>query len=593
MKVLDRTIEVDSAPSIFGDTGVFDATLEKLEDKFGVQVYQLELKSETLAPLPKELNIQWRFPAINVKGEWNAGALYTKKIWPDWDVPSVVSRVSVNAPIICLFDHQDDNVTTFACADVINTLEMEASFREEDDFYYCQMSFFTEKMPMAKSYKTYIRIDSRQIHFSESIANVGDWWATFDNLKPAPVPPSASYPVYSTWYAYHQDFEPQQLLEECRLACKMGYKSIIVDDGWQTLDVGRGYDYTGDWNPDRIKDPAKFVEEVHAMGMKCMFWYSVPFCGKKSDAYQQFKGKFLTENHPWAPVFDPRYPEVRAYLLNKYVSALIDWNLDGFKLDFIDEFKTYPETELTKERGRDYASVNAAVDRLLTDVMVELRKIKPDILVEFRQKYIGPAMRKYGNMFRAFDCPNDAAGNRMRTTDVRLLCGNTKVHSDMITWHRKEPVELAALQLSNILFSIPQLSVKIAEMPADHQKMIAFYTDYWINNQATLMEGDFMPHNPMANYPILSAAKDDKIIYGVYENFIVPVDASFNEIHLVNGKVSEQIAFEFDYDFGQCQVKIFDCMGEIDYEDVLEFEEGLHALEVPANGIIELVNLAS
>jgi len=85
--------------------------------------------------------------------------------------------------------------------------------------------------------------------------------------------------------------------------------------------------------------------------MKCLLWYSVPFCGIKSKAYQLFKGKFLTENHPWAPVFDPRYPEVRSYLVQKYAAALIDWKLDGFKLDFIDDFKAYPETVLTKENG--------------------------------------------------------------------------------------------------------------------------------------------------------------------------------------------------------------------------------------------------
>jgi len=79
-----------------------------------------------------------------------------------------------------------------------------------------------------------------------------------------------------------------------------------------------------------------------------------------------FKGKFLTENHRWAPVFDPRYPEVRQYLIDTYSKALALWNLDAFKLDFIDDFKVYPETELTKAGGRDFANVNEAVDKLLT-----------------------------------------------------------------------------------------------------------------------------------------------------------------------------------------------------------------------------------
>ena len=43
--------------------------------------------------------------------------------------------------------------------------------------------------------------------------------------------------------------------------------------------------------------------------------------------------------------------------------------------------------------------------------------------------YIGPAMRKYGNIFRAHDCPNDAQSNLTRTIDLRLLSGNTAVRA--------------------------------------------------------------------------------------------------------------------------------------------------------------------
>ncbi|MEL7220878.1 MAG: hypothetical protein AAGJ93_06130 [Bacteroidota bacterium] len=41
----------------------------------------------------------------------------------------------------------------------------------------------------------------------------------------------------------------------------MGYKLIILDDGWQTLDNNRGYDYTRDWQPDRFEDMPGFVKK--------------------------------------------------------------------------------------------------------------------------------------------------------------------------------------------------------------------------------------------------------------------------------------------------------------------------------------------
>ena len=125
----------------------------------------------------------------------------------------------------------------------------------------------------------------------------------------------------------------------------------------------------------------------------------------------------------------------------------------------------------------DYHSINDAVDRLLKDVITTLKAIKPDVFIEFRQKYTGPAMRKYGNMFRAFDCPGDATMNRIRIADIKMLAGNTAVHSDMITWHKDDTVEVAALQMINTLFGVPQISVLLKEAAKDHLNMIKFYTN--------------------------------------------------------------------------------------------------------------------
>ena len=201
-------------------------------------------------------------------------------------------------------------------------------------------------------------------------------------------------------------------------------------------------------------------------------------------------------------------------------------------------------------------------------------------------------MRKYGNMFRAFDCPNDSVTNRVRTTDVKMLCGSTAVHSDMFTWHKEEPVELAALQLVNILFSVPQLSVQLENMSEEYLKMIEFYTQYWNKNRGILLDGDFLPMSPLANYPILSASVEKKIIYGVYENMVVEIEPGYESIALINGKMNEQIAFEVNEDMGICEVKIYNCLGELDWRAKDEFGEGIHALEVGACGMICIERIA-
>lgn len=569
---------------IIGDTGGFEVQLDKVSDDNGIQIFRLHLYREEAAEL-EALSLEWCLPAHNIKGVWSTNALHEKRLRADWEAPTVKSRVSVDAPVICLYGHQDENVQTFACSDVINTLVLEAPVREEDNLIYCRVRFFTEKMPATNEYEAFIRIETGGAHFGESLKSVGAWWAEMDHLVPMPTAEAAKIPLYSTWYAYHQSMTEEGLLRESEQALTLGYNLIIIDDGWQTMDTNRGYDYTGDWAPDRFPEMAQFVERMHGIGMKVMLWFSVPFCGVKSKAYQRFKGKFLTENHRWAPVFDPRYLDVREYLIEIYVQALQKYNLDGFKLDFIDDFKVYPETELTLDNGRDYASVNEAVDRLMGDVAARLLAIKPNILIEFRQKYIGPAMRKYGNMFRAFDCPNDSLTNRIRTTDVKLLCGNTAVHSDMFTWHYDEPVELSALQITSILFSVPQLSVRLAEISTQDRKMIRFYTQYWLRQRSVLLEGHFVASLPSANYPILSSSNGDQIIYGIYDNMTLSVDASFDHIDLVNGKRSEQIMVQFSKPL-KGKVQVFNCQGELQGEAERNFDQPVHLLNVPPAGMI-------
>jgi alpha-galactosidase len=572
--------------TIDGGSNNFLSKLKVLSNENNIALFDINIKGEN-AEIPEPITIKWKIPAHNVKGVWKPTTDFAKRIQADWELDHMESRISIDAPVINLFGHDDSNRITFACSNAINKLELNARYREEDDYFYCFVTVFTETNYKVKDFNIQLRIDSRNVHFSETIKDVSKWWETFDNLQPTSVPESALVPLYSTWYNFHQNLDEDKLEEECKLAYDLGYKAIIVDDGWQTKDDNRGYDYTGDWEPDRLNKTKEFVAKIHKIGMKVGFWYSVPFCGHKSKAYKRFKGKFLTENHRWAPVFDPRYPDVREYLINIYKSALVDWDLDGFKLDFIDDFKHYPETK-EKTAEMDYHSINEAVDRLLTDVITTLKEIKPDIFIEFRQKYTGPAMRKYGNMFRAFDCPGDATMNRIRIADIKMLAGNTAVHSDMITWHKEETVEVAALQLVNTLFGVPQISILLNEAPESHLRMIKFYTNYWNINKLLFTEGKFTPFNPLLNYPQKQTVNADKMIVGIYDNYVSEINEKAENVDILNAKLTDTIVIKSKFDLGEFTGNVFNCEGEIVKTAIFNLNKGISSIEVPACGIIQL-----
>ncbi len=569
-----------------GKRGPFRADWTVEEVAPGLLMVHLELSAKTAA-VPPPVTLTWSTPSVDLDGYWNPNVGMDKV---SYGGNRVTSRVTTNAPVFALVSGSDRNRMTVAVSDALNRVELSSHLREEDAQVYVEAQFFTERTPPAERHAVDIRVDLRPVTFVRALRDTVLWWASQDEYAPAPVPESARLPMYSTRYNFHQDLVVADVLAELKLARELGYDAVIVDDGWQTTDSNRGYAYAGDWSAERIGDMKGFVDQVHGLGMKFILWYSLPLVGGKAKLQKKFRGKYLRYSKSLgAYTLDPRYPEVREYIIGTYETALGQWGLDGFKLDFMDRFVAERNTRLTKAGGRDYASVNEAVDRLMTDVMHRLRAIKPDIMIEFRQAYIGPLMRKYGNMFRAMDCPNNAVVNRSRVVDLRLLSGNTAVHSDMLMWHLEEPVEHAALQILNVLFSVPQLSVRLRELPPDHLEMVRFWTGYWRENRDVLLDGAFRPVSPAGGYPLVVGATTQKTIVAVYADRVVDVgnDPS-NIIDLINGKHSSTVVIRAPTGLGKRRLTVFDTTGEKVDSVKAFYEPGVHEIHVPPSGLARI-----
>ncbi len=578
------TLQEDSF-EIIGATDPFESSwrLVQLEE----DLLRLDLRLEALhSAVPPEFVLRWRVPSIEIDAFWNPNIQIDRA---NFYRNRFTSRSTNQAPVFSLIDGSDRNRLTVGVSDALNRLELKSYLKEEDAYFYCEVKFFSEDSPARIEYEVSLRLDGRPIHFAEALGGVANWWASDLEMTPAAVPDAARRPMYSTWYSFHQNLDPDAVLAEVEVAKTLGYEAVIVDDGWQTLDSSRGYAYTGDWQPERIPEMKAFVERVHELGMDFLLWYSMPFVGEKAESYASFEGKFLSYwESQGTYVLDPRYPEVREHIIATYETALREWKVDGFKLDFLDRFVPGEATELTAAEGRDNASVDAAVDRLMTDVLERLRQIEPEIMIEFRQRYIGPLMRRYGNMFRAVDCPNNATANRAETTDLRLLAGNTAVHSDMVMWHPEDPVEHAALQLLNVLFSVPQLSVRLTQLPDDHLEMVQFWTRYWIANRQILLDGEFVPSRPSAVFPILRAEGENKTVVGLYEEMVVQVSRADAALDVVNATSGRTVVLRLGSDLGERDAVIFDAQGQEKARHRMHLDGGLVEFEVPPSGLLSI-----
>ncbi|MFU8780852.1 MAG: glycoside hydrolase family 36 protein, partial [Kiritimatiellia bacterium] len=549
----------------------------------GIYELQVELQADTpIRPTP--ISLIWEHKLVDAhygagpQRLWNLGGMGSRRL---------KSSAASMAPVICMLNYAGENRLTIAIADTINTTEITARHAEETGCITCTIQLFVDPVPPLTQYTTTIRFDTRAQKYWDALQAVSDWWAAMPQYTPAPVPEQARLPMYSSWYSFHLEISPEAIEKQCQLAKELGMDSVIVDDGWQTADNHRGYAYCGDWEPTTSKFPdfRAHVDRVHALGMKYLLWYSVPFVGIHTKAFERFKDKFLDPDPSGARkwfVLDPRFPDVREYLINIYENALRAYDLDGFKLDFVDCFTTREQTKDAFGAGRDFDSVPEAADRLLTDVIARLRAIKADVMIEFRQAYIGPAMRKYGNIFRVGDEPNNAAGNRLGAMLLRTLSGNTAIHSDMVMWHYQDTVESAAMQVLHAVFTVPQISVRLDEVPASHVAMIRRYLAFWREHRDVLLDGTIKPLQPQHAYPVVIAETDQKVAAAAYANGFIPLPAVANRtVLLINGTFEHRIVIELPESIETRTLTVWACTGECLRQEQVTWDAGVHAIPMP------------
>lgn len=455
---------------------------------------------------------------------------------------------------------------------------------------YCDIFVQTATFPECASYEIELRVDTRDVPYYEALRDVSAWWESMPDYEPADVPEAARLPMYSTWYGYHQQLSAQEVERQCELAKEVGCEAVIVDHGWQRNGEMSGFSSCGDWEPcpERFPNMRAHVEAIQRLGMRYLLWMAVPYAGNGSQVWKRFEGKLLPEK-PDTMLLDPRYPDVRAYLASIYERALREWGLDGLKLDFIDRLpERVPAHAEPKAEGRDELSVPEAVIRLLDDVSVRLRAIRSDVMIEFRQNYIGPLMRKYGNIMRAADCPNDAATNRIRTIDIRLLAGRTAVHADMVMWHPDDSAEHAAMQLVHTLFAVPQLSVRLDAVPSDHVEMVKHWLGFWKEHRDALLDGELLPLYPQLYYPLVHARTERKLISAVYAAMVACPERVPEQWIIVNGTMRHEVAADLLFAVGSRRMVVRDCRGRIVATDEFDGAAGMHKFSIPPAGWCEL-----
>lgn len=573
------TITLEADPGPFAP----ELTCEQDADG-GVFAVRLSLRAPEAAMLPT-LTLRWQVPSVDLHYKWNSSCYFNRGLDAGIGTANVISsRANSGMPVYCLYNLDGVNACTWALSDAVHDTRTGGGYRNGKT-YDAMAEIEGSSVGVVSSYTVTLRFDFRRVPYYTALRDVSQWWAGMPDYSPCAVPEAARMPLLSSWYSYNLNVDPDDLEKQCVKAKALGMDTVILDDGWQTDQTEFGYQNNGDWEvcTKKFPDFAGHVKRVQSLGMKYMVWFSVPYVGVESKAYQRFK-EMLLPAREGANVYslDPRFPETRAYLAETFETFVRRYGVDGLKMDFIGTFSLGRGCTDTPRDGHDCPSIGEGVCRLLDDVMARLKALNPELLVEFRQGYVGPAMRKYGNMFRAVDCPNSIGDNRVRTLDTRLMCGDTVVHADPITWHDDEPPHSAAMQIMHALFAVPQISRKVTELTEPHERMLRQQLAFCREHRDVLLRGELRPLYPHQLFPLVVARNERKLLAAFYADMPLRLDEEIPEsLILVNGSYAPELLVELAVPLGEVRMTVTSCTGDVLAEEDREMDAGLNRLRVP------------
>ena len=146
--------------------------------------------------------------------------------------------------------------------------------------------------------------------------------------------------------------------------------------------------------------------------------------------------------------------------------------------------------------------------------------------------------------------------------------------------------EEAAAQILNVLFSVPQISVRMRQLPETHRRMLTFWLGFWRENRPALMSGRFQPELPQWNYPLVSAEDCRSRITVLYSpGLTVPVALhSGQAFRLVNASGSSRVTVEWNG--VPRKACCFNTLGEP--VGCIRLESGIQVIDIPVSGLLQV-----
>jgi len=572
---------------IEGILSPFEATID-IQDQ-GLQKYILKIYlHSTFAAAPPSFNVSVKFPKDKINQIWNSKTWSNKSYFT---IPSY-DRAAAGFSIISGLTINDQNQITFTCKDAYKAKFVSSNIREDNDSIIFSLGFFEDNPPLSnlQDYQAEVLVDFRNIHFSKAIYDASSWFLADEFKMGVASVDTTNVPVFSTWYPMHRNIPLENITKELDSLRTFNFNSVLIDDGWQAL-VNMKIDTAYSYEAGSYKTMNLFKQKLVDMKLPLYLWYSIPFMGGNPVVMNKFEGKYIRYRAPRQMyVLDPRYPEVRKYLVSTYANFLTEWQFDGYWFDFLKGFYPKEGALIEEDSGRDFISIDLAVDTLYSDMETRLKTIKPDIFMGQKFPVVGPNLVSYQSFLTGFVGVENCQVVREKMVNNRLLYGKFTPFMEVVAFNPKENAEDVARKLQSVLFGNPYLSFYITTLPVEVKQTIRFWLDYWKKNYKVIFEGDFEPMQVSRFYPVIKVEHEQKTIYMLYEDFTVNLPFLLSSpIDVINSKITPNVQFQLSKSGVEYNYEIFNCKGVSTEKGVSKSKnKNSLAFEVPSGGFIRI-----
>lgn len=565
----------------------FEASVN-IQDQ-GLQRYIVSIYLHSpYAAKPPHFNFSVKFPKSKIDQIWSSRTWSNKSFFT---IPSY-DRAAVDFSIISGMTINDQNQITFSGKDAYNARFITSNIEEANDTVVFKLSFFDENPPLSnlQDYEAKVMVDFRNIHFSKAIYNAATWFLSDLFKNEAAHLDTLNVPVFSTWYPMHRNIPLEDITRELDSLRTFNFRSILVDDGWQAL-VKMKVDTAYKYEESSFQTMSLFKKKCDNMKLPLYLWYSLPFIGGNPVVMKKFEGEYIRYRAPRQMyVLDPRYSDVRSYLVSTYANFLKTWQFDGYWLDFLKGFYPKDGAVIEEDKGRDYVSIDLAVDTLYKEMESRLKAIRPDIFLGQKLQIAGPNLLSYQNFLTGFVGVNNIQVVREKMVNNRLLYGKYTPFMEIVGITDRDSAEDIALKIQSVFLDNLYLSFYITTLPETSKRTIRFWLNYWKENYKVIFDGDFEPLSVSQFYPAVKVDNDLKSIYMIYETYPVNLPLSLSStIDIVNSKKTTDLQFLFSKPGLRYGYEIFNCYGKsLEKGEIKTRNKNLFTMNVPAAGFIRI-----